>query len=72
MLGNLWDITDRDIDLFCLEILRLWLDEQGEQPSQPASLAALVQSARSVMRVRWLNGCAPVLYGLPVALRRPT
>ncbi|XP_076437018.1 uncharacterized protein LOC143276416 [Babylonia areolata] len=68
VLGNLWDVTDRDIDTFAKEIFNLW--QRGDhRRERHISLASLVQQARSVCRMKLLNGGAPVLYGLPVPLQ---
>jgi separase len=68
VLGNLWEVTDRDIDMFGLDIFQNWINGDDEQRS--VSLACLVQKARSACKMRWLNGSAPVVYGLPITLRR--
>ena len=69
VVGNLWEVTDKDIDLFGLGLLGLWLE--GEGAVGQVSLPHLVQQARQVCRMKWLNGSAPVVYGLPVMLNRP-
>ncbi|KAL8612966.1 hypothetical protein ACOMHN_001049 [Nucella lapillus] len=70
VLGNLWDVTDRDIDTFGMEIFNQWL--KGDDSDPKPSLASLVQQSRSVCRMPLMNGGAPVLYGLPVPLLRPS
>lgn len=62
LVGNLWDVTDRDIDRFAYKMLHGWR-EKGE------SLAAAVAASRDACRLRFLNGAAPVVYGLPIFLR---
>lgn len=57
-IGNLWDVTDRDIDMFTERMLRS-LFEDG------LSTAQSVASARSACKYRFLTGGAPVCYGLP-------
>jgi separase len=41
VVGNLWDVTDRDIDRFAARVLQHWCDTQAEpQPgTQPQSSA---------------------------------
>ena len=68
VLGNLWDVTATDIDKFCSSLCQQWLSEDGE--TQP-TLASLLPRARGACTMQSLNGCAPVLYGLPVPLNRP-
>ncbi|XP_075407729.1 separin isoform X2 [Tenrec ecaudatus] len=63
-LGNLWDVTDRDIDRYTSALLQGWL---GAGPGAP--LLCYVAQARQAPRLKYLIGAAPVAYGLPVSLR---
>ncbi|XP_004692763.1 PREDICTED: separin [Condylura cristata] len=63
-LGNLWDVTDRDIDRYTEALLQGWL---GAGPGAP--LLHYVSQARQAPRLKYLIGAAPVAYGLPVCLR---
>lgn len=63
-LGNLWDVTDRDIDRYTEALLQGWL---GAGPGAP--LLYYVSQARQAPRLKYLIGAAPVAYGLPVCLR---
>ncbi|XP_058164126.1 separin isoform X2 [Dasypus novemcinctus] len=63
-LGNLWDVTDRDIDRYTEALLQGWL---GAGPGAP--LLYYVNQARQAPRLKYLIGAAPVAYGLPVSLR---
>ncbi|XP_037370735.1 separin isoform X2 [Talpa occidentalis] len=63
-LGNLWDVTDRDIDRYTEALLQGWL---GAGPGAP--LLYHVNQARQAPRLKYLIGAAPVAYGLPVCLR---
>ncbi|XP_066114711.1 separin isoform X1 [Saccopteryx bilineata] len=63
-LGNLWDVTDRDIDRYTEALLQGWL---GAGPG--ASLLYHVNQARQAPRLKYLIGAAPVAYGLPVSLQ---
>nr|XP_010962662.1 separin isoform X1 [Camelus bactrianus]XP_045379496.1 separin isoform X1 [Camelus bactrianus] len=63
-LGNLWDVTDRDIDRYTEALLQSWL---GAGPGAP--LLYYVNQARQAPRLKYLIGAAPVAYGLPVSLR---
>ncbi|CCE63035.1 hypothetical protein TPHA_0D04010 [Tetrapisispora phaffii CBS 4417] len=69
VIGNLWDVTDKDIDLFSRKLfsnIKFIEDvEFGERKgAQRISLA--LSDARKVCYLRYLNGAAPVLYGLPI------
>ncbi|KAM8801446.1 separin isoform 2-T3 [Rhynchonycteris naso] len=63
-LGNLWDVTDRDIDRYTEALLQGWL---GAGPGAP--LLYYVSQARQAPRLKYLIGAAPVAYGLPVSLQ---
>ncbi|XP_053413203.1 separin isoform X1 [Nycticebus coucang] len=63
-LGNLWDVTDRDIDRYTEALLQGWL---GAGPGAP--LLDYVIQARQAPRLKYLIGAAPVAYGLPVSLQ---
>jgi separase len=49
VVGNLWDVTDRDIDRFATRVLQHWCDTQAEpQPgAQPQSSARASSSSNS-------------------------
>lgn len=63
VLGNLWDVTDRDIDRFTSALLQSWLSGG----SGSSLLQHLVQS-RDATHLKHMIGAAPVAYGLPVHL----
>ena len=64
VVANLWPVTDRDIDLFLEKLLQIWMtDSQGE------NLAHCVSKAREVCKLEYMNGAAPVVYGLPLFVR---
>ena len=59
VVGNLWDVTDNDIDKFSISLFEHFFVE-GE------SLSRSVSFSRSVCKLPYLVGCAPVCYGVPV------
>lgn len=59
-LGNLWHVTDADIDRFTLALLDAWLSDDGK------SLPEVIASARRACKFPYLVGAAPVCYGVPV------
>ncbi|OXH40985.1 separase [Cryptococcus neoformans] len=80
LVGNLWDVTDRDIDRISEHVLKrgLHLDAAHQPQSRsrtrtllPLSELSTVQAvnkARNECKLKYLNGAAPVVYGLPVYL----
>ena len=64
VVGNLWDVTDHDIDRFSVDLLHHFLGGLTA-PSLPKS----VRLSRTACKLRYLVGCAPVCYGLPIYAR---
>ena len=60
VVGNLWNVTDKDIDRFTLAVLDAMEDDQ-----RPQELVALVAKARTACKLTFLIGAAPVCFGLP-------
>ena len=63
VVGNLWDVTDRDIDKFCTTLLESFLNGDGTR-----SMAKCVADARSSCKMKHLVGLAPICYGIPAYL----
>ena len=63
VVGNLWDVTDHDIDRFSEQVLTEFFDSEK-------SLVSCVAQARSACKLRYMVGCAPVYYGLPVCCNK--
>ncbi|XP_071396976.1 separin [Centroberyx affinis] len=64
VLGNLWDVTDRDIDRFTKALLESWL---SAGPGAP--LLDHMGPSRQATHLKHLIGAAPVVYGLPIHLQ---
>lgn len=63
-LGNLWDVTDRDIDRYMAALLKNWLKAGSGAP-----LLHYVIQSRQAPKLKYMIGAAPVAYGLPVSLQ---
>jgi separase len=61
VVGNLWDVTDRDIDRFSVALLEGVFSSDDNR-----SIAQSVAEARSACKMRYIVGSAPVCYGLPI------
>jgi len=77
VVGNLWDVTDNDIDRFSVSLLKQFFDEKysGSEDihhKHNISLAMGVSTSRSACKLKYLVGCAPVCYGVPVFLKSMT
>ncbi|KAL3058487.1 hypothetical protein OYC64_010606 [Pagothenia borchgrevinki] len=64
VLGNLWDVTDRDIDRFTKYLLESWLSAGSGAP-----LLDYMGPSRQATQLKYLIGAAPVVYGLPLHLQ---
>uniref|UniRef100_A0A8D0HNU3 separase n=1 Tax=Sphenodon punctatus TaxID=8508 RepID=A0A8D0HNU3_SPHPU len=64
VLGNLWDVTDRDIDRYMEALLQSWLKAGARAP-----LLQYVAQSRKAPKLKYLIGAAPIVYGLPVSLQ---
>ena len=65
VVGNLWDVTDIDIDRLTDDLLRSWLNTP-DQNQTTNNICVHLNKARSTCKMSHLNGSAPVIYGLPV------
>lgn len=66
-IGNLWDVTDRDIDRFTQSVLDEWTNSQNK--SVTVLMADAIHNGRSKCRLMHLIGAAPVCYGLPTLIK---
>ncbi|KAI5955753.1 ESP1 [Candida jiufengensis] len=67
ILANLWDVTDKDIDTFTISMFEKW----GLFPSDNnkfVDIAESIRKSRDVCVLKYLNGAAPVIYGLPISI----
>ena len=64
LLGNLWDVTDKDIDKLTLNVFEYW----GLNGSERYTLPEAVSMSRNSCTLPYLNGAAVVVYGIPVIL----
>ena len=80
--GNLWDVTDKDIDRFSKSLLDKWLliEQMAKKPgnvtgmihtktsSDPVCMGTAISACRRTCKLPYLNGAAPVCYGLPTCI----
>uniref|UniRef100_K3WBB2 separase n=1 Tax=Globisporangium ultimum (strain ATCC 200006 / CBS 805.95 / DAOM BR144) TaxID=431595 RepID=K3WBB2_GLOUD len=74
VLAMLWDVTDKDIDQLSVEVLQKWLFDDSEDDMslfnegrhRGIPLARVLQQARQVCKLKYLNGYAAICYGLPL------
>ena len=64
IVANLWDVTDKDIDQFSCQMLRKSVLKRGEL----VDVAKAVSESRAVCKLKYLNGAAPICYGIPYHL----
>ena len=65
VLGNLWDVTDVDIDKFALSLM----EKTGLStlPSSSQDLVSAANLSREACSLEFIVGAAPVVYGLPIS-----
>jgi len=61
LVGNLWDVTDKDMDAMTEHIL-----EAATTPNSVTDILDLIQQARNQCKMKYLNGSALVCYGVPL------
>ncbi|RKP11569.1 hypothetical protein BJ684DRAFT_12737, partial [Piptocephalis cylindrospora] len=74
LLGNLWDVTDKDIDRFSMSVLdSCGLGQERLKPGHaPLSLLKAVSVSREACTLKYLIGASPVVYGIPCAFQCPS
>ncbi|KAL4993717.1 Separin [Aspergillus recurvatus] len=71
LVATLWDVTDKDIDRFAKATFEHWgligNGQCGEEEVGEAGVAldAAVSQSRRACVLKYLNGAAPVVYGVP-------
>ncbi|KAJ6597043.1 cysteine peptidase C50 [Mycena vulgaris] len=77
LVANIWDVTDRDIDIFSQSVFdKLHLNADGVRARHAnggaregqMSLIAAVAQSRNSCKLKYLTGAAPVVYGIPFYL----
>lgn len=63
VVGNLWDVTDKDIDRYCQELISKILSSTSHDGQ--TSIGHIVQNSRHACKLPFLIGAAPVCYGIP-------
>ncbi|CAR23282.1 separase [Lachancea thermotolerans CBS 6340] len=68
VVGNLWDVTDKDIDKFS----RTMFEELGLIGGSKIhkTVSEALALARGSCQLKYLNGAAPVMYGIPLRFTR--
>eukprot|EP00755_Sulcionema_specki_P005843 Sspe_Gene.33912::Locus_16500_Transcript_1_1_Confidence_1.000_Length_2248::g.33912::m.33912/K02365/ESP1; separase len=81
VVANLWDVTDGEIDRFTDALLRTWLLEKNRSSSpnevcqntkgtlQSMSLCDALNACRDKVKLRYLIGACPIVYGLPMYVK---
>ncbi|KAK6457517.1 separin protein [Scheffersomyces xylosifermentans] len=64
VLVNLWDVTDKDIDLFSMSVFEKW--GMLNTSDSTMSICEAVGMSRETCTLNYLNGSAPIVYGLPL------
>lgn len=62
-IGCLWDVTDKDLDIFSMEFLGSILRSKA-----PIDISLLFRSSLKSIKLKYLNGAALVLWGCPTVM----
>ena len=69
LVANLWDVTDRGINMFIQELFQKWnLKLDAVEDSDNISLVEAASIAREKCEFKYLIGAAVVIYGVPCYL----
>ncbi|CDK28566.1 unnamed protein product [Kuraishia capsulata CBS 1993] len=68
VLASMWDVTDKDMDRFTGSMLDQWGLFPKSEVSCNKTIGQALPEARDTCTLKYLNGAAPVLYGLPLHL----
>ncbi|KAJ3224676.1 hypothetical protein HK099_008061 [Clydaea vesicula] len=68
VVANLWDVTDKDIDKYSVNLIEK-VGILKEDSKEFFKLNDAVSTSRDVCKLKYLNGAAPVVYGIPVWLK---
>lgn len=66
VVANLWDITDKDIDIFSDSVFAKWGLLPGQKDQVDVDICQAVGSSRASCTLKYLNGAAPIVHGLPL------
>ncbi|CAG8108549.1 unnamed protein product [Penicillium salamii] len=70
LVATLWDVTDRDIDRFTTTTFDEWglIEKKDSERRVDIGLDTAIARSRGACVLKYLNGAAPVIYGVPVFL----
>lgn len=68
VVANLWDVTDKDIDKFTISVFEKWGLFSENSGQETLNICQAVSQSRDKCILKYLNGAAPVVYGLPFIL----
>jgi separase len=70
VIGNLWDVTDKDIDKLSIDCMKNTFIEAFDDNTrnENGGIGSNLSSARSVCKLKKLVGFSPVIYGVPISI----
>lgn len=71
LMANMWDVTDKDIDIFSTSMLERWGVLPPRNPGmKELAVGEAMTKSRDDCNLKYLNGAAPVVYGIPLILHK--
>jgi separase len=73
VVGNLWDVTDRDLDKLSLHCMNLYFEQEQKishqkQVEHLSNIASCLSASRPVCKLSYAVASAAVVYGIPLAI----
>lgn len=68
LIGNLWDVTDKDIDKLSMKCMENYFDSI-QKNKKPCNLSESLSLSRSNCKLEGAVGYAPVMYGIPIGVK---
>eukprot|EP01024_Parvocaulis_polyphysoides_P046384 TRINITY_DN43643_c0_g1_i1.p1 TRINITY_DN43643_c0_g1~~TRINITY_DN43643_c0_g1_i1.p1 ORF type:complete len:261 (-),score=24.84 TRINITY_DN43643_c0_g1_i1:296-1012(-) len=68
VIGNLWDVSDNDINRYSIELLRSWTNKKGDGLHCFSDVADEVAKSRQVCKLQYLTAGAVVVIGIPSSI----
>jgi separase len=74
VIGNLWDVTDKDLDRLSITCMERLFDGNGgaggDEDSSESPVSSSLSLSRDVCKLKSAVGSAPVLYGIPIGIEQ--
>ena len=70
VLGNLWDVTDKDIDKLSVACMSSLFADSNLHSNECIAVAEALAASRAACKMSYAVGSAPIMYGLPFTITK--